>query len=291
MMKKPILAAVIALAVALLAFLAWKIWDQSRTIDIMSATFQMEKEEMLDEYSDLAIQYEGYKLNVNNDSLEQKLEDQRIKIQRLVDELKQTKADDARKIAALKKELKTVREALRYYVAQVDSLNKINQALVAENSEVKAQIQQVQTTNRQIREQNQQLTEQVSLAAQLTVSGMRATAVTRKSKATDSLKKTEAFQIDFTINANVTAEIGSKDIYCCIIKPNGDLLVNDRSGKFSLDGSMISYSMKKTIEFGGQETPVTLYWNRNEALSPGNFEFHVYADGSEIASTTLSMKK
>ncbi len=291
MKNKTLLFAVIAVAVAALAFLAWKVWDQSRTIDVMSATFQMEKEEMLDEYSDLAIQYEGYKLNVNNDSLEQKLEDQRIKIQRLVDELKQTKADDARKIAALKKELKTVREALRYYVAQVDSLNKINQALVAENSEVKAQIQQVQTDNRQIRQQNQQLSEQVSLAAQLTVSGIRAIAVNSKSKTVESLKKTEAFQIDFTINANVTAEIGSKDIYCCIIKPNGDLLVNDRSGKFSLDGSMISYSMKKTIEFGGQETPVTLYWKRNEALSPGTFEFHVYADGSEIGSTTLTVKK
>lgn len=291
MKNKKFLIAGIALAAALLAFLGWKVWEQSQTIGIMSATFQMEKEEMLDEYSDLAIQYEGYKLNVNNDSLEQKLEDQRIKIQRLVEELKQTKADDARKIAALKKELKTVREALRYYVAQVDSLNRINQALVAENTEVKAQIRQVQTTNRQILEQNQQLSEQVSLAAQLTVSGMRVAATTKKSKVTDSLKKTEVFQIDFTINANVTAEIGSKDIYCCIIKPNGDLLVNDRSGKFSLDGSMISYSMKKTIEFGGQETPVTLYWNRNEALSPGTFEFHVYADGSEIASATLTMKK
>ena len=37
----------------------------------------------------------------------------------------------------LKKELKTVRAVLRTYVIQIDSLNKLNQALAEENQEVK----------------------------------------------------------------------------------------------------------------------------------------------------------
>lgn len=120
---------IIAAAIVLLALLAgggYYIWRQQQTIDELTEGFALEKEQLEDEYTQLAIQYEGYKLQVNNDSLEQKLEDQRIKIQRLVEELRQTKAQDARRIAALKKELETVRGVLRYYVAQVDSLNKVN---------------------------------------------------------------------------------------------------------------------------------------------------------------------
>lgn len=40
----------------------------------------------------------------------------------------------------LKKELKTVRAVLRTYVIQIDSLNKLNQALAEENQEVKQNI-------------------------------------------------------------------------------------------------------------------------------------------------------
>ena len=95
---------IIAAAVILLALLGgagYYIWRQQQTIDELTEGFALEKEQLEDEYTQLAIQYEGYKLQVNNDSLEQKLEDQRIKIQRLVEELRQTKAQDARRIAAL----------------------------------------------------------------------------------------------------------------------------------------------------------------------------------------------
>ena len=86
-----LLAAIVGLGIAL--------WHQTDTVNFLSEQYALEKEQLADEYTQLAIQYEGYRLEINNDSLEQKLEDQRIKIQRLVEELKQTKAEDARKIA------------------------------------------------------------------------------------------------------------------------------------------------------------------------------------------------
>lgn len=54
---------------------------------------------------------------------------------------------------------------------------------------------------------------------------------------------------------------------------------------------MIAFSMKKTIEYTGEEQPVTLYWNRNETLDPGTYAFEVYADGKLIGNTSLTMKK
>ena len=178
-------AIIIAAAIVLLALLAgggYYIWRQQQTIDELTEGFALEKEQLEDEYTQLAIQYEGYKLQVNNDSLEQKLEDQRIKIQRLVEELRQTKAQEARRIAALKKELETVRGVLRYYVAQVDSLNKVNDALVAENQQIRSDMRTVQQQNQQVRQQNETLTKQVTVAAQLSATNVSVTALDRKDK-------------------------------------------------------------------------------------------------------------
>lgn len=290
MNKKYIITAAVLFALTIGGLLFY-IVNQNKTIDELTETFALEKEDLENEYSQLAIQYEGYKLSVNNDSLEQKLEDQRIKIQRLVEELKQTKAQDARRIASLKKELETVRGVLRYYVAQVDSLNKVNEELIAENTQVKKEIQQVRNNNANLQNQNQQLTQKVTLAAQLNAVGVSAKALNKRNKKTTSLKNTTAFEVDFTIAANITAEVGFKDIFLRILTPQEDLLVNAKSGTFQFDGSSVQYSAKKNIEYGGEETPVAIFWNRNETLTPGTYQFELYADGNKIGSTTLSMEK
>ena len=280
-----------AIMIAAISWLAFELRNQTETVEFLTEQYALEKEELADEYAQLAIQYEGYRLEVNNDSLEQKLEDQRIKIQRLVEELRQTKAEDARKIAELRKELTTVRNVLKYYVAQVDSLNQVNEALVAENKEVRQQMKQVSNANANLQQQNKQLAQKVDIASHLTAVGLKAEASNKRGKKTTSLKSTTTFTVSFTIGANVTAKTGEKDIYVRILKPSEDLLVNGKSGSFNYDGSMIQYSMKKTVEYGGDELPVTLYWNRNETLDPGKYVFEAYADGKLIGSTSLTMQK
>lgn len=289
--KKLYIGSAVAAAIVLVGGFSYYIWQQQQTIEILQEQFAIEKEELQDEYTQLAIQYEGYKLNVNNDSLEQKLEDQRIKIQRLVEELKQTKAEDARRISALKKELATVRGVLRYYVAQVDSLNMVNEQLMNENKNIRRQYQSATRNNAALQEKNQQLSQQVTLAAHLEATDLAVQALTKRNKETNSLKRITTFKVDFRIAKNVTAEIGPKDVYVRIVKPNEEVLTNTQSGKFKYDGAMISYSMRKSIEYGGEETPVTLFWNRNETLDPGLYTFDIYADGNLIGSTRLDLKK
>ena len=55
----------------------------------------------------------------------------------MLEELRQVKSSNAAEIMRLKKELKTVRAVLRSYVIQIDSLNRINEALTTENKEFK----------------------------------------------------------------------------------------------------------------------------------------------------------
>jgi hypothetical protein len=290
--KNTILAAAVAI-LALLVGGGYYIWRQQQTINELTEGFQLEKEQLEDEYTQLAIQYEGYKLQVNNDSLEQKLEDQRIKMQRLVEELRQTKAQDAKRIAALKKELETVRGVLRYYVAQVDSLNKVNDALIAENKQIRTDMRNVQQQNQEVRQQNETLTKKVTVAAQLAATNVLVTALNNKDRVEKRkrVEKLAKFQVDFTIAANVTAETGEKDVYLRILRPNEEVLTNGSSGKFKYENAMIDYSARKTIEFGGEETPVTMFYKRGEALDAGTYTAELYADGSMIGRGSITLKK
>ena len=291
MKKNPIIIGIGVVLLGTVIGLGYMLWQKSETIDFLTEQYALEKEELADEYTQLAIQYEGYRLEVNNDSLEQKLEDQRIKIQKLVEELKQTKAEDARKIASLKKELATVRGVLRYYVAQVDSLNTINEQLKEENKEVRKQITKVSNANANLQQQNKQLAQKVDIASHLTATNLRAEARNKRNKKTSSLKSTTQFAITFTIGANVTAETGEKTIYVRILKPSEEILTNAKSGTFDYDGSQVSYSIRKLAEYCGEELPIEMYWNRNETLDPGKYTFEVYTDGKLIGQTSLVMEK
>lgn len=292
MKKNAIIIAATILVLGMLGTAAWYIHQQQQKIEEMQEVFALEKEEMEDEYTQLAIQYEGYKLQVNNDSLEQKLEDQRIKMQRLVEELRQTKAQDARKIASLKKELETVRGVLRYYVAQVDSLNRVNEALVAENAQIKGQMQTVQAQNQQVRQQNETLTRKVTVAAQLSATNVSIVPLTSKDKVEKKMRvdKLAKFQINFTIAANVTATPGEKDVYVRLLRPNDEVLTNGQSGKFSYENTLVDYSSKKTIEYGGEETPVTIYYKRVENLEKGTYRAEIYCDGNLIGRGSVALK-
>ena len=126
---------ILAVIVAAVSFFAV---NEARKNKEMSQLFAVEKQEMENEYSTFATQYDELQIQINNDSLREKLESEKLKTQRLLEELRQVKTSDAAEIMRLKKELKTVRAVLRSYVMQIDSLNKINAALMQENQEVKS---------------------------------------------------------------------------------------------------------------------------------------------------------
>ena len=46
--------------------------------------------------------------------------------------------------------------------------------------------------------------------------------------------------------------------------------------------------MKKAVEYNGEETPVTTYWNINEFLSEGTYRVSIFAEGNMIGSRSFS---
>ena len=95
-------------------------------------------------------------------------------------------------------------------------------------------------------------------------------------------------QLNFTISKNVTAGNGTKTIYVRITSPSGTLLSG--GGSFQYENKTLASSMQKTIEYGGQETPVTLFWTVNQALLEGTYNVSIFTDGNMIGSRSFSFK-
>ena len=134
----------------------------------------------------------------------------------------------------------------------------------------------------------QSLSEKVAIAAQLDATGLSLTARNKRGKSTDNLKKCKTLQVNFNIAKNVTASNGVKTVYVRITTPAGS--VPSQGGTLQYENRTLPFSMKKSIEYTGNETPVTMYWNVNEVLSNGTYNVSIFADGNMIGSRNFNFK-
>ncbi|MCD8193929.1 MAG: hypothetical protein LUD74_05165, partial [Tannerellaceae bacterium] len=279
------------LLVLIIAGGGYYIYHQKQQMTNLVESFDLEKEALEDEFNDLSLQYEGYKFSVSNDSLVALLNTEQAKVQRLMEELRTVKSTNARRINELKKELETLRKIMRNYVIQIDSLNQVNQQLREENQQVVRQYQQAASSAAQLTKEREKLTKQVTLASKLDATGISVTPVNGRGKTVKKIKQMEQFVVDFRLAKNVTAPVGEKTIYVRIKKPDDDILVKSRGDLFTFEGKEINYSMKKLVEYDGEEVAVTMYWNIEEFLSPGVYRVDIFTDGNLIGRKEFVLEK
>ena len=200
------------------------------------------------------------------------------------------KATDAAEITRLKKELKTVRAVMRSYILQIDSLNQLNTKLANENRKVKERYKEASKTITTLSEEKEALTQQVELASQLDAQGINMYPAKKNGKRVDKIKKAKKFVIDFIIAKNITAPTGEKTIYVRITAPDGTVLTKDPSALFKYENRELDYSIKKYIEYAGEDLPITLYWDIEEFLQPGRYRVHIFADGNMIGYNDFNIE-
>ena len=254
----------------------------------MIEVLKMDKAEMEYEYEQFAMQYNEMMTQINNDSLINQLSIEQERVQKLLQELKDTKATNAREIMRLKKELATLRAILKDYVMQIDSLNRENMALKVDNDKLRNQNQRAQAHITDLSTEKEQLVEKVAIASQLNATNISAVAKNKKGKETDKISKAKKFAISFNIARNVTTQTGMRTIYIRIATPMGTILTS--GGTFQYENRDLQYSISKEVEYTGEELPVTVYWDITESLSAGEYRVDIFADGQNIGTTTFSMR-
>lgn len=290
-MKRTILWTVAGIIICMLLggifYLYRSLDEQVKVNKDMQELAELDKKEMQNEYEQFARQYSEMKTQISNDSIVAQLSQEQLRTQQLLQELKQVKANDAREITRLKKELATCRAVIRSYVLEIDSLNRLNENLTAENTRVRGQYE---AATRQIEGLNQEkssLSQKVAIAAQLDAVGISLSMNDKKGKSTKKIGKAKNLQVNFSIAKNPTASNGVKTVYVRIQTPNGQTLTN--GGTFNYENRSLQYSMKKQVEYGGDETPMSMFWNIGEFLEEGSYKISIFCDGNMIGSRSFTL--
>lgn len=281
--------AAIAVLAAAVVWLFLSVRNKGREIDEMTQLFEIEKEEMENEYSGFAMQYDELQVHLSNDSLRHQLEREKLRTQQLLEELRQTKATNAAEITRLKKELATVRAVMRSYVAQIDSLDQINKQLTQENTRVRRQYQEQTKVVEQLTVAKEKAEEKVTLASQLDAAAITVVPRNKRGKEEHKVKNVTQFVVNFTIVKNITVQTGEKTVYLRITKPDGEPLVKDASNTFRYENVNLEYSAKKYIEYTGEQQEVTMYWDVEEYLSAGLYTAYLFVDGVMIGEQSVTL--
>lgn len=304
---KPLIIAAAAVLLALIALVVILIVKNTRNTDAVNEataradSLAIANDQLLltNEFNQLNAdfnQYEGQQIYLKNDSLVQQYNEARMKVEGLIRELNEEKASHNKdmqasraKIKQLEGEIATLKGIVRHYLEEIKRLGE-------ENAGLKQEIQQVQQKNEQLSTQvtqattaNKELTQTVQLAKKLNITNLSFHAYNKKGKNEKNITKARQLGATFTVSPNNTAAPGMKTFYMRIISPEGALLGN--GGNFTIDGQSVQSTAHRAVEYANDEITVSVYWDVNTTLTPGDYTVEIFCDGYRLASRHFTMKK
>ncbi len=280
---------VIALSVVLVAVIVLYFIQNREHGQIMNE-INAEKDSIQFELTQIAASYDS--LKTENDTINEQLFVAQAKVKDLLLEVEQTKKVSYEKISDYQNQVTTLRGIMRDFVVQIDSLNRRNEQLMAENMEVKQQYRQVEQQNQQLNQEKQRLQQNLKRASMLKARDLMAEPLNSRSKVTKFARRAEKIRIYFVLGQNNATERGAKQIYARIMRPDQLLMSKSEDNLFQFEDLKIQYSAMREVIYEGKDLPVAIFWdNSNEPeLMTGSYTVNLFADGFEIGETTFTLQ-
>jgi hypothetical protein len=243
----------------------------------------------------LALQEDYSNLQTNNATIQKDIEEKKLRIEELLEEAKKHKGD-AYMIAKLKKETQTLREIMIGYVHTIDSLNTLNQTLVAEKKTVLKQLDVEKEKQNTLIKEKDQLKTTIAKGSVLTCFNISAKAVNykrggKKESETNKAKKTEKLKVTFTLGENKIAKAGEKTVYIRIMTPDGKELAQsyDDNYKFTFNQSSGYFAGKETLNYANTEITGVTYCEGQGEFVPGTYLIEITCDGVVIGNSSIKL--
>ncbi|MDR0296061.1 MAG: hypothetical protein LBH91_07795 [Prevotellaceae bacterium] len=275
-------SAIILMVVITIFVYVWM--DRSKMIDELSTDKQslvLNLEKLKTEYSEL---------QSTNDTINQQMVEEREKIDVLIDRLKTTEATNRAQIRQYEQELGLLRDIMRSYVHQIDSLNVLNQALRAETIMVRNEAAESGRKIETLVKQTDDLTQKVEKGSVVRIRDTKVVAMTTKSKETNSAKSTAKIKTCFTLIENSIAERGFRNVYVRIKGPDKILLAQSQNF-FTVDNEQLIYSDMREVDYQGDDLEICVFYGADkEKFIKGVYTVEVYCGGTLAGTGQLLLK-
>ena len=276
----PMIATSIILG-AVLIFLIIMYFDQKSKMVEMETVLTEEKDSLANE---LRLMVHGYDtLKSNNDTLNANLAKEKERIVRLLS----INANNAQLIKRYRGEIGTMRNIMKSYIVQIDSLNSRNKLLVAENTEIREQISQVRSTNTELSKVREELNQKVEIASVIQAKDVVAVPLNKNRKETTRLSLLSNLRICFTLRENPLASAGPKEVFVRVIRPDSLLITSSPDNVFTHRENKLIFSANRTADYMNQDIEMCIFVDNTGDFIVGNYSVELYLEDNIIGRTTF----
>ena len=278
------LAATIILGV-ILAFLVIMYFVQRHNMVEMETVLTEEKDSLANELRRISYAFDT--LKTNNDTLNANLARDKEKIIQIL----AINESNVRLIRQYKKEIKTMREIMKSYIVQIDSLNTRNKLLVAENTEIRQEINQVRNTNTELSKAKDELSTKVEVASIIQAKDIVAVPLNKKRKETNRIGLLDKLRICFILRENPIAKGGQKVVYLRVIRPDSLVIATSPDNLFEYRKNKIIYSASREVDYMNQDIEMCIFLDNSGDFIIGNYSVELYLEDNIIGRTNFMFSK
>ncbi len=282
-----ILISLTTFLVILIMILGWLLYDRRQRVEEFEEVTH-EKFELIRELEDLSREYDD--LMTDNVGLNEELESRQEEIEKIIDELNRTRVSNAATINQYRRELGTLRDVLKSYIVQVDSLNQANILLRAENLQVRQQAVLAETQLEEERQVKEDLSARVELGSRLMVENLAASAINSRGREINRVGRTEQVQICFTLKRNAIADPGMRTVYLRITRPDDLVLASSAENMILLEEEPVVFTASRDINYENLDIDACIYYHDDGSLIPGTYKVVLYTEGYQIGTTEFSLR-
>ena len=268
-----------------LIFLIYLYFDKKNKMVEMETALTQEKDSLATELRHMVVAYDT--LKTSNDTLNAGLQKQKNKIVQLLS----VSASNVQLIKKYRSEITTMREIMKSYIVQIDSLNTKNKMLASENTEIKQQITQVQNTNSELSKVKEELSNKVEVASIIQAKDIVAVSLNKKQKVTTRINLLDKLRICFTLRENPLAKAGQKDVYMRVIRPDSLVITSSHDNLFDYKGNKIIYSANRQIDYLNQDIEMCIFLDNTKDFIIGNYSVELYLENNIIGRTNFMLSK
>ena len=286
--KKTVPSSMIAIIGALSILLIVSIvlfFDQKSKMVEMETILTQEKDSLANELMQMVHAYDTMK--TNNDTLQAGLERERERIVSLL----QINASNAQLIRTYRNEITTMREIMKSYIVQIDSLNTRNQILVAENTEIRQQMRQVRTANDELSRARERLADQVEIASVIQAKDIAAVALNRNRREVNRIGQMDRIRVCFTLRENPIAQAGEKEVYMRVLRPDSLVITTSPDNLFTYNRRQMIYSARRSVDYINQDIEMCIFMENTGDFIIGTYSVELYLENNIIGRTTFILPR
>lgn len=293
--KKGIVIIVITILLGTNGLLLWQFFEKKNSLDAANQTIlstTAEKDALQNQLNQVRAEYE--KIKQDNAGLQSQLAERDEEIKAKMAEIQRLIAlGGPAQIARAKAELAKLKEMNQVYTVQIDSLNKINAQLQAENMNLSSNLQEERSRSENLSSENNRLSSKVAAgsvlkAMNVTTEGIRFRS-TGKEVLTNKAKQVQKIRTKFTLAENKVIDRGPVDLYIRVIGPDGAVM-SASTETFQANGNDLNFTLKQTVEYTNSDTPVEVSWAKGSEFGKGKYTVEIYHAGSVVGKSGIDLK-